>query len=141
MIVPYNSPQLIAANKRTTSSKASPFVVAISVAGISGLPGFLNACILFFVFSAANSDLYIGSRTLHGLAIKGHAPKIFAKTDRRGVPIYALAFCSVFCGIAFLNVKSSASTIFGYFVNLVTIFGLLTVCSVNSDQDEARMCS
>lgn len=127
MIVPYNSPQLIAANKKSNSASASPFVVAISLAGIKGLPGFLNACILVFVFSAANSDLYIASRTLHGLALKGHAPKFLAKTDRRGVPVYALIFCACFCGLAFMNVTTSAKTVFGYFVNLVTIFGLLTV--------------
>jgi amino acid permease len=37
---------------------------------------------LIFVFSAANSDLYIASRTLHGLALKGHAPKVLAKTTK-----------------------------------------------------------
>ena len=39
----------------------------------------INACILIFVLSAANSDLYIGSRTLYGLAAEGKAPRIFAR--------------------------------------------------------------
>jgi len=127
MIIPYNSKQLMTATKQNTSAAASPFVAAIVVAGIHGLPGFLNACVLLFVFSAANSDLYIASRTLHGLALKGHAPKILARTDKRGVPIYALSLSTMFCGLAFLNVSTNSATVFGYFVNLVTIFGLLTV--------------
>lgn len=131
MIVPYNSEQLIFANKQSISTaSASPFVVAIQIAGIPTLPGFLNGCILLFVFSASNSDLYIGTRTLYGLAIDGKAPRIFAKTDKRGVPIFALALCSIFCCIAFLNVADDSRTVFLYFVNLVTIFGLLTWISI-----------
>lgn len=130
MIVPYNSPELIFASKKSNSASASPFVVAISLAGIKGLPGFLNACILIFVFSASNSDLYIASRTLHGLALKGHAPAFLSRTDSRGVPFYALGLSACFCGLAFMNVSSSSKVVFGYFVNLVTIFGLLTWISI-----------
>lgn len=55
MLVPYDSPQLLAANKKSNSAAASPFVTAIVLSGIPHLPGILNACILLFVFSAANS--------------------------------------------------------------------------------------
>lgn len=130
MILPYNDPDLIAANKAKTSASASPFVVAIQLSGIKALPAIMNACILVFVFSAANSDLYIASRTLYGLAVEGNAPKIFSRTDRRGVPIYALGLSSLFCLLAFLNVDTSSTTVFKYFVNLVTIFGLLTWISI-----------
>lgn len=130
MVVPYDSPQLIFATDASTSAAASPFVVAIVIAGIPTLPGFLNGCILIFVFSAANSDLYIASRTLHGLALKGQAPRIFATTNRRGVPYYALGLSALIACIAFLNVAESSETVFGYFVGLVSIFGLLTWISI-----------
>ena len=71
MLVPYNSKELAFATTQSTSAAASPFVVAIVLAGIKVLPGILNACILIFVFSAAISDLYISSRTLYGLAQNG----------------------------------------------------------------------
>ena len=84
MIIPYNSPKLILANKVTTNSaSASPFVAAITLAGIKVLPGFLNGCILLFVFSASNSDLYIASRTIYSLAKQGNAPAFLARTDNR----------------------------------------------------------
>jgi amino acid transporter len=136
MILPYNSPELIAASKKTTSAAASPFVVAIIVSVretshqahiIHGLPGFLNACVLLFVFSACNSDLYIASRTLHGLAIKGQAPAFIARTDKRGVPVYALMISAAFCGLAYLNVSTGSGVVFTYFVNFVSMAGLLTV--------------
>jgi amino acid transporter len=49
---------------------------------------------------------------------------------RRGVPIYALGLSSAFCLLAFLNVDTSSTTVFKYFVNLVTIFGILTWISI-----------
>jgi yeast amino acid transporter len=130
MLVPWNSTKLIDANKANTTAAASPFVVAIQIAGIPALPGILNAAILVFVFSAANSDLYIASRTLYGLAHEGKAPKIFKWTDSRGVPVPALGLSVCFCLLAYLGVKTSSYTVFGYFVNLVTMFGLLTWISI-----------
>jgi amino acid transporter len=109
MLVPYNDPKLLTANKLATKqpgASASPFVVAIKNANIPHLPGILNACILLFTFSAANSDLYIASRTIYGLAEQGHAPRILAYTDKRGVPVAALALSSCFCLLALMNVSN-----------------------------------
>lgn len=131
MLVPYNSPELLKGIKSGGSTAtASPFVVAIQLASIPVLPGLINACILIFVLSAANSDLYIASRTLFSLADSHFAPEIFNRTDKRGVPIYALGLSSAFCLLAFLGVNTASYTVFGYFVNLVTIFGLLTWISI-----------
>lgn len=130
MVVPYNSDALSTANKQGTKASASPFVLAIRLAGIKHLPGILNAAILIFTFSASNSDLYIASRTLYGLAEQGHAPKIFGWTDRRGVPVPALALSALMCCMAFMNVSDDSRTVFGYFVNLTTIFGLLSWISL-----------
>lgn len=130
MLVPYNSEELAFANKATTGANASPFVVAVKLAGINGLDHVLNAAICIFVFSASNSDLYIASRTLYGLACDGSAPRIFKKTDSRGVPIYSLGFSACFCLLAYMNVSDDSKTVFGYFVNLTSIFGLLTWISI-----------
>ncbi|KAL9100081.1 MAG: hypothetical protein Q9163_004505 [Psora crenata] len=115
-LVPYNSKTLSFATKQTTGASASPFVVAIIESGISVLPGFL--------------DLYIATRTLYGLAKEGNAHRIFARTDRRGLPVYALGLSALICCIAFLNVTDDSRKVFLYFVNLVTIFGLLTWISI-----------
>jgi amino acid transporter len=130
MLVPYDSPELKFATNQTAKASASPFTVAIRLAGIKHLPGILNACILLFTFSASNSDLYIASRTLYGLAEQGHAPKIFGWTDKRGVPVPALALSALFCCTAFMNAAKSGTVVFGYFVNMTTIFGLLSWISL-----------
>lgn len=129
-LVPFNHKKLAFAVGANSGAAASPFVVAIELSGIPVLTHIINACILLFVFSAANSDLYIATRTIYGLAREGKAPKIFARTDRRGVPVYALGACAVFALLAYMNVSSDSKTVFKYFVNLVTIFGLLTWISI-----------
>ncbi|EXJ87148.1 hypothetical protein A1O3_04107 [Capronia epimyces CBS 606.96] len=129
MIVPYNSPKLAFATKQSTSAAASPFVVAIVLAGIDVLPGFLNGCILVFVFSAGTSDLYISSRTLYGLARDGKAPAFLARTNNRGVPVPALAVSAALSLLGFMNVSNDSKKIFGYFINCITVFGLIVwVC-------------
>lgn len=130
MLVPYNSEELVFATKEKTGASASPFVVAAILSGIDVIPHIINACICVFVFSASNSDLYIASRTLYGLASNGHAPAIFKRTDKRGVPIYALGMSSAFALLAFMNVGSSSTKVFGYLYNLTVIFGLLTWISI-----------
>jgi amino acid transporter len=126
LIVPSTSKQLFVANQSKTGASASPFVVGITLVGIRVLNHIINACVFLFVLSAANSDLYIGSRTLYALAAEGKAPKIFARVNRNGVPWPALLVCLAFCCLAFLNVSTSSSKVFGYFVNLVSTFGAIT---------------
>ncbi|GMM37449.1 Dip5 protein [Saccharomycopsis crataegensis] len=126
--VAYNDPLLLSA--KGTSAAASPFVIAIKNAKISVLPHVVNACILIFIFSASNSDLYIATRTLYGLSANGKAPKIFSRTNKNGVPVYSLAFAGLFCCLAFMTCSSSSKTVFNYFVNVVSIFGLLTWISI-----------
>lgn len=130
MNVPYNSEKLAFATQATTGASASPFVVAAELAGVKVMAHIINACILVFVFSAANSDLYIASRTLYGLASNGNAPAIFKKTDKRGVPIYALGMSAAFALLAFMNVSDDSTQVFGYFVNLTTILGLMSWISI-----------
>lgn len=130
MCVPYNDQRLVFATKASTSASASPFVVAIENAGIRVLPQIINAAILLFILSASNSDLYIATRTLYGMAINGKAPYIFSRTNRMGVPYVALAASTLFCGLAYLNVGSNSATVFNYFVNVVSIAGLLTWISI-----------
>ncbi|OTA80435.1 hypothetical protein M434DRAFT_401762 [Hypoxylon sp. CO27-5] len=130
MCVPYNSEELAFANNSSGNANASPFVVAIKLAKIPALDHILNACILLFVFSAANSDLYIASRTLYGLSSDGAAPSIFRRTNHNGVPLYSLFTSAAIALLAFLNVSDDSKAVFSYFVNMTTIFGLLTWISI-----------
>ncbi|CCF56939.1 hypothetical protein KAFR_0B06430 [Kazachstania africana CBS 2517] len=126
MCVAYNDPLLLKATGQSTSAAASPFVVAIENSGINILPHIFNVCVLAFVLSAANSDLYVASRSLYSLAIDNKAPKFFGKTNKWGIPYWSLAFSTAFSCLAYMNVSSSASNVFNYFVNAVSIFGVIS---------------
>ncbi|WVQ72226.1 hypothetical protein IAR50_001775 [Cryptococcus sp. DSM 104548] len=132
MIVDSQSTLLAQAAKKGTAggASASPFVVAIQSAGIKVLPAIINACLLIFTISAANSDQYIASRTLYGMAKDGNAPRIFTKCNARGVPWVAFIFTGCFMGLAYLVASDDALTVFNYLVNTVTICGGLTWVSI-----------
>lgn len=130
MIVPYDSEKLAFANETQAGASASPFVVAAELAGVGVVSHIINGCILLFVFSAANSDMYIASRTLYSLASNGLAPAVFKRTNNRGVPTYALGMSAVFSLLAFMNVSDDSTAVFSYFVNLTTVFGLMTWISI-----------
>lgn len=130
MAVPYTNDMLIGGTKKGTGAAASPFVIAVQLAGIPVFPHVVNGCLLIFVISAANSDIYIGSRTLYGLARDGQAPKIFTWTSEKGVPLYGVAFTGLFAALAYMNAAKNSSQVFGYLVSLVTVFGTLNWVSV-----------
>ncbi|KIW98584.1 uncharacterized protein Z519_00245 [Cladophialophora bantiana CBS 173.52] len=110
-------------------AKSSPFVVAVANAGIHTLPSIVNAVILISAWSSGNSFLYISSRALYSLAVQGSAPRMFKACNRWGVPYMAVGCSSLFCGLAYLNVASSGSTVFNWFVNLTNTWGMTSwVC-------------
>ncbi|OAV99426.1 hypothetical protein PTTG_04513 [Puccinia triticina 1-1 BBBD Race 1] len=127
LLVPYNSPDLLGGSGDATSS---PFVIAIKSAGISVLPDIVNVVILTAVFSAANSDLYAGSRILFGLSSDRMAPKIFSHCTGQGIPVAGIALTAVFGLLAYMNVATSGGTVFEWFSNISSISGLVTWWSI-----------
>ncbi|CAL9734814.1 dicarboxylic amino acid permease [Monosporozyma servazzii] len=130
LCVPYNDPRLLDTNKDNNSVAASPFLIAVINSGVRVLPNIFNGCILIFVFSAANSDLYVSSRNLYSLAIDHKAPHFLAKTNRYGIPYYSLFVSVLFCLLAYMSVSSGSAKVFNYFVNVVSIVGILTWISI-----------
>ncbi|KAG2188409.1 hypothetical protein INT44_001162 [Umbelopsis vinacea] len=124
LICASNDPKLL--NGSGSDAASSPFVIGIENAGIPVLPSLINACLLTSAWSAASSDMYTSSRALFGLAISGSAPKIFAKTTKRGLPYPALIVSVLFSLLAYMAVSAGAWTVFGYFANMTSICGLIT---------------
>lgn len=108
-----------------SNASASSFVIAVKTANIKVLPDFINAALLIFVGSSANTDIYLGSRTLYGLAKDGFAPKFFTKLNRNGIPYYGCLFTAMWGLLAYMNASDSSVVIFGYFSSSVIVFGIL----------------
>lgn len=128
MLVPYNDPDLLNGDGTATQS---PYVIAMTRSGIKVLPSIVNAGIFTSAFSAGNSFLFCSSRILYGLALRGQAPKIFAKCTKNGLPLVAVLFCSCFAFLAFMNVSSGSQNVFNWFVSLSTVAGFFTWAALN----------
>ncbi|KAJ5573461.1 Amino acid/polyamine transporter I [Penicillium hispanicum] len=130
MILPRTSPLLAFSSGASKASAASPFVAALYFAGWPVIAHALNGCILLFVLSIANYDLYLATKAMCDLALKHRAPAFLLRVDRRGVPIFALGICSSLAMLAYVNARTNSTIVFGYFMNTVTMLGLLTWISI-----------
>lgn len=129
LIVPYNDPNLLSS---TGNAAESPYVIAMSRAGIKVLPHIINAGVFTSAFSAGNSFLFTASRILYGLALRGQAPRVFAYTTKKGLPLTAVLAASVFPWLAFLTISNGANTVFNWFVNLSTVGGFFAWLGINA---------
>ena len=103
---------------------ASPFVIAIDMAGIKVLPSIFNGVILVSVMSVGNSAVYGSSRTLCAMARTGQAPRFLGYIDREGRPLFAIILALVLGGLAFISESASSDLVFGW---LLAISGLSTI--------------
>ncbi|KAJ7983259.1 amino acid permease/ SLC12A domain-containing protein [Mycena polygramma] len=120
MLVPYNDPALL---QSTGNAGSSPFVLAMTRAGVKVLPSVINAGVLTSAFSSGNSLLYYSSRQIYGLALRGQAPRFLARTTKGGLPIAALCFSTIWILLAYLALSQGASTVLNWLTNLVAIMG------------------
>ena len=109
MLVPYNDPDLMSTSG---TAAASPYVIAMSRAGIKILPHIINACIFTSAFSAGNSFLFSSSRVLYGLAVRGQAPRFLSYCTKSGLPLYAVLTSAAFSLLSFLSVSSGSDQAF-----------------------------
>ncbi|RDW61549.1 amino acid transporter-like protein [Coleophoma crateriformis] len=122
LVVPSNDPNLL---QSTGTASQSPFVIAARRAGIKVVPSIINAVILTSAWSSGNSSMLGGSRILFGMAMNGHAPKFFTKVNRFGVPFIAVGLYSVFMCLGYMTLSSTASTVFTWLQDLVSIATLV----------------
>lgn len=128
ILIPYDNKQLLS---KASDASASPFVIAAKLAGVKTLPGLINAVLLTVVLSAANSNVYSGSRILVGLAQESCAPRIFKKTTKKGVPIYSVLFTAALGLLGFLNLSNNGAVVFNWFMNISSIAGFISWTCIN----------
>ena len=107
----------------------SPFVMVFDRVGIPGAAHVTNLLVLVAALSAANANLYAGSRILHSLASDGLAPRIAAATTARKVPMVGIVASSVGLIGAAVLAFSGVGGVFNYMMSLV-VFSVLMVWSL-----------
>ncbi|KAJ5913293.1 hypothetical protein N7504_002176 [Penicillium tannophilum] len=105
----------------TGTASQSPFVIAARNAGIKVVPSIINAVVLTSAWSSGNSNMLGGSRILYGMAKQGHAPAIFMRLNRFSIPYVAVGLYSVFMALGYMTLSDSASTVFSWLQDLVSI--------------------
>ncbi|KAI8596037.1 amino acid permease/ SLC12A domain-containing protein [Dissophora ornata] len=125
-IVPNNDPRLLNADGTVINA---PFTIVFVQAGMKGGADYMNAVIFTSVVSASNSDFYVATRMLLSLAHNGWAPKWVGKTNKRGVPVVAVAITTAFSCIALVMIYAGASVVFNWLVSIIgSIIFLTWVC-------------
>ncbi|CCH42715.1 Histidine permease [Wickerhamomyces ciferrii] len=121
LLVPYTDDRL---GKGSYDASASPFVISIRNAGISGLPSVINVVIMIAVLSVGNSAVFGCSRTITALAAQGFAPTCFAYIDRKGRPIFSVLLSLTIGLLCFITASPKQSEVF---VWLMALSGLSSV--------------
>jgi yeast amino acid transporter len=129
LLVPYNDPRLLN-GKSNADATSSPFVIAITNAGIQGLPSVMNVVIMIAVLSVGNSSIYGSSRTIAALAEQGQAPRILGYIDRKGRPMVGIAIASCLGFLAFLAGSSKQSDAFNWMLAISGLSSIFTWGSI-----------
>jgi histidine transporter len=105
-------------------TNGSPFVQIFSGLGIPAAPHILNAVVITAALSAINSDIFGAGRILFGLSGQGHAPAVFGKVSRHGVPWMTVVMMA---GILLVGVVLNAVIPEDVFIVIASIATFATV--------------
>ncbi len=123
-LVPFTDPSLLRNDEADIA--ASPFTMVFERAGIAFAASVMNAVIFTAIFSAGNSGLYSSTRMLYALAHSGKAPRIFGRTNSRGVPVFALLATAFIGSACFLTSFMGDGSAYGWLINCSALAGFIT---------------
>ncbi|KAK6459043.1 lysine-specific permease [Scheffersomyces xylosifermentans] len=127
MLIPCNHPQLTNGGS-DDDIFSSPFLIGLINCGISTSSFILsvfNFVILVSMISAANSNIYFGSRCLISMVEEGYFPKFLSYTNSKGVPYPAILLTSSLGLISLFSKSETIAVLFNLLVNLCATSGLI----------------
>jgi len=120
LLIPYTAEQLA-----SSDVQVSPFTLVFKHLGITFAASLMNAVILTAILSAGNSGMYASTRMLWYLAKQGHVPAIFARVNKRGVPMYALIATTCVALLAFLSSFFGNGAVYFWLLNASSLSGFI----------------
>ncbi|MEV7138329.1 amino acid permease [Streptomyces tauricus] len=111
--------------------KDGSYVAALNSLGIANAGEIMKFIVLTSVLSCLNSGLYTASRMAFSLGRRGDAPKAFARTTSRGVPMAAILASVAFGFVAVFFNYEFPDSVFLFLVNssgAVALFVWLVIC-------------
>lgn len=128
ILVPYDNENLLNSGY---SAASSPLVIAANLAHIPVLPDIINAVLLTAVLSAANCNVYSGSRILVALADVGQAPRWLGRVNKHNTPYVAVLLTASLGLLGFLNLSDDGTEAFNWFLDITAVAGLICWGSIN----------
>ncbi|EXJ76880.1 hypothetical protein A1O3_10525 [Capronia epimyces CBS 606.96] len=117
LLVPSDDPHLLGGS----GAAASPFVIAVTEAGIKGLPDLINACIIIGVVAIALESIYLPSRMIRTMALQGLIPSFLGKCDSRGRPRWALAITALVAIVfSYMSLSGGGTTALNWFISITS---------------------
>ncbi|MDR2255553.1 MAG: amino acid permease [Arthrobacter sp.] len=117
----------------------APFTRVFALLGLPGADIVMQLVIFTAVISVLNSGLYSASRMFAALADEGFAPKIMAKRNGHGVPIWALVASSSGAVVAaIVNYLAPDSGIFEFIMNSAGLVALFVYAFISITQMRLR---
>lgn len=103
----------------------SPFVQIFSKMGIPAAATILNIVVLTAALSVYNSGIYSNGRMLYSLANQGNAPKVFAKLNKRGIPVAGVLASSALTLVAVILNYLIPGKVFMYLISIAVIAAVI----------------
>ncbi|PPQ98430.1 hypothetical protein CVT24_004109 [Panaeolus cyanescens] len=123
LLVPANDEHL---RLGTDTVAHSPFVIAFDRLGSKASA--FNAVVITSAFSSGNSCTFLASRTLHGMALDGHAPQMFLRLNRYQVPYVSVGVTAAWGLVAYSCLNKGAFQYYG----LLMIVLILSFCGLEA---------
>ncbi|BEI91173.1 uncharacterized protein CcaverHIS019_0312430 [Cutaneotrichosporon cavernicola] len=131
VLVPYNDPFLIESVETGVGANASAYVVGMKRLGIKVLPHIFNAVCVTSAASCTNGFVYLSMRILQSMALRGEAPKFFAKTNKHGVPLNCFYFVFAVLCLSFMQLSNNGATVFGWFIDLSSVATMINYAAMD----------
>jgi amino acid transporter len=132
LVIPSDHPFINGGGQSITSR--SVFIIAVVEAGMPAAAHFFNAMFVFSTFTCAINNLYVASRVLHTLALRGQTgPTWITKRLRQchyGVPIRTVLVTSGLMLIGFMGRSGSPGARLDELANNCTVSCLIVYCTI-----------
>ncbi|KXX74668.1 Arginine permease [Madurella mycetomatis] len=133
-VVPMDHPFIN--GKATSVSARSVFIIAVVEAGLPKLAHFFNAVFVFSAFTCAINSMYIATRVLHTLALRGQTGPEFItrrlRQCRSGVPVRSVLATAAIMMVAYMGRHGTPGARLDELANNCTVSCLImyaTICA------------
>lgn len=109
----------------------SPMTIALTNAGWNNSKYFVTTMILITCLSSINSAIFLASRSLFTWSEMGMGPKIFTKTDKKGVPYVAIHTCHLFGFLSILSYSAGSSVAYSYIVGITGVSAFIVWAGIS----------